>query len=246
MQTPIRNHAVVHFFAWESWPATTRVAAVPIITRALICGRRIGIDHFFLWSEPQSEIAAVLASDSRTRDCWEWLVQAQELKGEGRILIYGPHTLVAPQVLQEFHTRGADAPEGLVLLQDQAPTRIAMLDRCQLRQCPCQAPALDRLLAEIPTTSVRGFIYPLIGPKKQAERALLDSLQSPLEGQIDVYFNRPLGRLLTPILVKWRVHPNIVSIAAIVIGLVAAALFFALPLLRNHNRGVMSAIICGS
>ena len=100
-----------------------------------------------------------------------------------------------------------------------------MIDRNQLRRCPCQSQAFDQLLADLPTCVASGFVYPVRGPKKQVELPLLDSLQSPLEGQVDVYFNRPLGRLLTPVLVKWRVHPNIVSLASIGVGLLAAVLF---------------------
>ena len=103
MQTPTHNDAVIHFFGWESWPATATVAAVPLITRALICCSRAGIDHFFLWGDPQSAITEALVNDPRIGDCWQWLPQANELGGEGRVLVYGTTHPDCPPDLAKFH-----------------------------------------------------------------------------------------------------------------------------------------------
>ena len=59
-----------------------------------------------------------------------------------------------------------------------------------------------------------------------AESKLWRSLTSPADGLVDRYFNRPLGRPLSKILVHTPFTPNQVSIVSILIGL-AAAWFFA-------------------
>ncbi|MFN2507868.1 MAG: CDP-alcohol phosphatidyltransferase family protein [Chthoniobacterales bacterium] len=61
---------------------------------------------------------------------------------------------------------------------------------------------------------------------REAERKFWASLGSTADGLVDRYFNRPLGRLLSKLLVHTSVSPNEVSIVSILIG-VAAAPFFA-------------------
>ena len=59
------------------------------------------------------------------------------------------------------------------------------------------------------------------------ERKLWDSLGSSADGAVDRYLNRPLGRLLSKILVQTSISPNAVSVASILIGLAAAPFFAA-------------------
>lgn len=60
----------------------------------------------------------------------------------------------------------------------------------------------------------------------QAERKLWASLTSTADGLVDRFFNRPLGRPLSKLLVHTQISPNQVSIVSILIG-VASAWFFA-------------------
>ena len=60
----------------------------------------------------------------------------------------------------------------------------------------------------------------------EAERKLWASLTSSADGLVDRFFNRPLGRPLSKLLVHTSITPNLVSIASILIGL-ASAWFFA-------------------
>jgi phosphatidylglycerophosphate synthase len=60
----------------------------------------------------------------------------------------------------------------------------------------------------------------------EGERKLWNSLSSTADGVIDRFFNRPLGRPLSRLLVRTPISPNQVSIASILIG-VASAWFFA-------------------
>jgi phosphatidylglycerophosphate synthase len=55
--------------------------------------------------------------------------------------------------------------------------------------------------------------------RRAAERALWKSLRSASDGQVDVYFNRPAGRLLSKLLIHTPMTPNQVSICSILIGI---------------------------
>lgn len=61
---------------------------------------------------------------------------------------------------------------------------------------------------------------------RKAERRLWGSLGSTADGLVDRYFNRPVGRPLSKLLVHTPISPNVVSLASISIG-VASAPFFA-------------------
>ena len=58
-----------------------------------------------------------------------------------------------------------------------------------------------------------------------AERCLWASLASNADGWVDRYFNRPVGRPLSRLLVRTPATPNMVSILATLIGLVSALMF---------------------
>jgi len=60
---------------------------------------------------------------------------------------------------------------------------------------------------------------------RQAERALWASLGSSTDGMVDTWFNRPLGRLLSKILIHTPVSPNQVSVFAILVGALAGWFF---------------------
>lgn len=61
---------------------------------------------------------------------------------------------------------------------------------------------------------------------REAERKLWASLTSSADGIVDRFFNRPIGRLLSKLLVHTSVSPNQVSIVSVLIGM-ASAWFFA-------------------
>jgi phosphatidylglycerophosphate synthase len=64
------------------------------------------------------------------------------------------------------------------------------------------------------------------GSAAEAERKLWGSLTSSADGLVDRFFNRPLGRPLSKLLVRTAISPNQVSIISILVGL-ASAWFFA-------------------
>jgi phosphatidylglycerophosphate synthase len=60
---------------------------------------------------------------------------------------------------------------------------------------------------------------------RSLERAYWASLTSSADGLVDRWFNRPVGRWLSLVLVDTPVTPNQVSVAAILVGLASAGLF---------------------
>jgi phosphatidylglycerophosphate synthase len=61
---------------------------------------------------------------------------------------------------------------------------------------------------------------------REAERKLWASLGSTADGVVDRFFNRPVGRVLSKVLIHTPLSPNVVSLASILIG-VGSAPFFA-------------------
>jgi phosphatidylglycerophosphate synthase len=57
---------------------------------------------------------------------------------------------------------------------------------------------------------------------RRAECELWTSMKSSADGFVDRIFNRPLGRFLSKVLIHTPVSPNMVSIASILIGVIAA------------------------
>ena len=60
---------------------------------------------------------------------------------------------------------------------------------------------------------------------REAERKFWQSLGSSADGLVDTFFNRPVGRVLSKILVHTPVSPNAVSLVSIAIGVASAPLF---------------------
>jgi phosphatidylglycerophosphate synthase len=81
--------------------------------------------------------------------------------------------------------------------------------------------------ADLPAVTAEGVAEPVSdGPSAaRAARALWAAQTSSADGWVDEHFNRPIGRHLSKLLVHTRVSPNEVSLAATLLGLVAAACF---------------------
>lgn len=74
---------------------------------------------------------------------------------------------------------------------------------------------------------------------RAAERALWRSLGSSSDGWVDKWFNRPLGRGLTKLLVHTPVTPNQVTLVSTAIGLAAAACFAQ----GTHGMNVLGGVL---
>ena len=88
------------------------------------------------------------------------------------------------------------------------------------------------------TIVARGVALPAndLASASEAERALWRSLTSTADGVVNRFFNRPIGRVLSKLLVHTSISPNQVSIISILIGVVSGW-FFA------TGRFVLGAII---
>ena len=100
---------------------------------------------------------------------------------------------------------------------------------------------LEEQLCQLPAVVAQGVAEPITGALSvsAASRALWGSLASPLDGVVDKYFNRPVGRILTKQLVHTSVSPNQVSVAASLLGLLSAWLFAG----GSHETAVLGAIV---
>ncbi|MCC6233295.1 MAG: CDP-alcohol phosphatidyltransferase family protein [Verrucomicrobiales bacterium] len=63
------------------------------------------------------------------------------------------------------------------------------------------------------------------GEARRATRCLWASIRSSADGTVDRWFNRPVGRPLARLLIPTPVTPNMISVAATLLGLVSAAMF---------------------
>jgi phosphatidylglycerophosphate synthase len=74
---------------------------------------------------------------------------------------------------------------------------------------------------------------------RTAERDLWASLTSSSDGLVDRVFNRPCGRFISKVLIRTSVSPNSVSLASVLIGVVAAGGFA----LGDYRSAVIAAIL---
>ncbi|MCB0220433.1 MAG: CDP-alcohol phosphatidyltransferase family protein [Chrysiogenetes bacterium] len=74
---------------------------------------------------------------------------------------------------------------------------------------------------------------------KAATKALWISLTSSADGIVDVYFNRPLGRPLSKLLIRTPVTPNQVTIFAMLVGVLSGWFFSR----GDHVSGIVGALV---
>ncbi len=89
--------------------------------------------------------------------------------------------------------------------------------------------SLESDLAGVPLLSAQGVVAEVhdAATAEAATRTLWASLGSASDGTVDRYFNRPVGRFLSKVLIHTPVTPNQVSVVATLLGLAAAVLFAA-------------------
>ena len=100
-----------------------------------------------------------------------------------------------------------------------------------------------RMTVEHPKPVVAGPTATLVrdaATAGEAEGRLWASLTSSADGLVDRFFNRPVGRPLSKLLVRTPISPNQVSVVSILIGL-AAAWFFAIG---NFITGALVFQLC--
>ncbi len=101
--------------------------------------------------------------------------------------------------------------------------------------------SLELDVRSVPTIQPQSVARHILNTRdaRSAETALWNSLKSGSDGLVDRQLNRPCGRPLSRCLAPTFVSPNAVSIASVLIGLVAAC-FFATG---NHAHAILAAIL---
>ena len=166
---------------------------------------------------------------------------------EGRVLVAEANVLVqAADVKRCLETGGrlvqreALLPLGVVKDGGSIEGRLCAVDR--------PSDSVERLLAGTPRIEASGVarLITAAGEAKSAERELWATMTSSADGLVDRVFNRPSGRFLSKVLINTPVTPNIVSIASILTGVIAA-LFLAEGSYRSALIGAilfqLSAIV---
>jgi phosphatidylglycerophosphate synthase len=100
---------------------------------------------------------------------------------------------------------------------------------------------LDCILNRLPPVSAEGIAAAVSdwATARSAERALWNSLTSSSDGVVDRFFNRPLGRFLSKVLIHTPVTPNQVTVVSMLAG-IAGAYYFALG---NYTAGIIGALL---
>ena len=95
---------------------------------------------------------------------------------------------------------------------------------------------IGETLAGLPTVRADGVAEAVTDTDSghQAESRLWQSLAGPTDGLVDRYFNRPLGRRLSKMLIRTPITPNQVTVGSTLIGMLGAWFFS-----RDTNGGAL-------
>ncbi len=226
--------AIFHFLPFsnsETLKPLDEFCGVKILHRAIITGKRAGIEKFYLWKEPNLDLEKSLKEDKRIGECWQWWEPSQEII-DTPILLYGIYTILHPKHLKNYLEENTHQKEWLT--SSNKSLYMAILPHANyleniLQSNISNSNILENLATQLPNQEFSGFAYTInssIGNTiPNGEKAFLSTFSSTLDGIVDIYFNRPLGRLITLPLVRRHVSANVVSIVGILIGLISAGMF---------------------
>lgn len=215
--------AIIHFYAWdESLSPFTMIAGVNILKKAIITGSRAGIETFFLFSEKIEKLEKQLSKDKRTKGLYKWIAKPELINEDKNTLItvYSAQTIAMPDTIKSI----MEEEKEVQLIQNNEKTGIAKITLQSFIEHSSKKETLATFLETLPSKEVTSFVHKVKKPIREVENAFLKVLQSPLEGTVDVYFNRPLGRIITIPLARIGINPNFVSILSIIMGLATAYL----------------------
>ena len=190
--------------------AALRVAGLTVLDRLIVAVHRAGADSITVVSKsplPRVERATALSISVQSN--------ARQPELAGPTLVLSTRLLVQPAALKQVIERGG---------------RLAKLDGTLLPAgvlSVLSPGTLEEQLSELPIVAAAG-VAELVrdaATAARASRVLWASLVSSADGFVDKHFNRPVGRVLSRMLVHTPVSPNQVSVAATLLGLVSAWLF---------------------
>jgi len=193
--------------------ASLKIAGLTILDRLVVTAHRAGCDPIFLVGEsvPRLPRAEALGIE---------VSQALDAAG-----VAGAALLIEGSILVEARDlENVIAQRGQLVSADGRPLPV-------------------RMNIENPkSVAASAVAMPIVDAASAAEveRKLWASLASTADGLVDRWFNRPLGRPLSKLLVHTQISPNQVSIVSILIG-VASAWFFAAG---NFATGALIFQLC--
>lgn len=192
-------------------PATgaLRVAALTLLDRLLVAVHRAGcgpIRVVCAGELPELKRSRVLGVT------FEVVRAAQPLDGPTLVATTG-------QLVQAGDVRAACQARGRLSTSDGRPMPVGVTSRWD--------GSVSASLESAPIVTATGVakIISNLAEAKVAERALWASLNSSSDGFVDKWFNRPVGRPLSKLIIHTPITPNQVSVASIVIGVIAGVLF---------------------
>lgn len=215
-----RLPAVLH-----SDPATgaLRVAALTLLDRLLVAVHRAGCGPI------RVVCAGELPELKRSRAlgvAFELVRDTPPLNGPTLIATTG-------QLVQAGDVRAAKDARGRLITSDGRPMPVGVASRWE--------GSVAASLQSAPAVTATGAakIISNLAEAQAAERALWASHNSSSDGFVDKWFNRPVGRPLSKLIIHTPITPNQVSVASIVIGVVAGVLFG----LGQHFWSVVAGVL---
>jgi phosphatidylglycerophosphate synthase len=222
--------------------AAWKVAGVSVLDRLVVALHRGGAGRIIVVGENFPELkrskALGIAFD---------IVPAVPEGLQGKVLLARANLLVQAVDVRRCLEANASLlkngkPVGFGVVQNTPPESSSVEDVPRADGSPA---AFDRGPTEFAAEKGReieatGVVAVVFYPEDRiaAEKALWATMWSNSDGFVDTLFNRPVGRLLSKVLIFTPVSPNMVSIASILIGLIAA-LFLAEGSYQNALLGAI-------
>ena len=221
------------------------VAGLPVAFRALMSALHAGCPSVAVPAAYRgTEVDRAIGRSGRARARTVWLDGANE-KAPLEPMVLLPATVVLPPValralleVPPVAVIEASPPEAPVVLAD-APLLAAVEP-----QVPASRPAGDTLRRALATRRagvVRGgWCLRATNPdtRKDAERRLYADLGSVIDTRLDRLVHRPLSRHLTRVAVALGLSPNVISLANLALGLLAAS-YLAKATVGNALLGIV-------
>lgn len=190
--------------------STLRVAGLLVIDRLVVAAHRAGSQSITVVSEkslpPLERTLTLGITVNQVASCPELT---------GPTLVLSNCLLVQARDLKRLMEQ-----HGRLISRDGTPLPAGVVTEFTGR-------SLEDQLFGLPAVAAQGVAEPVAnaGAATRAAQVLWASLGSSADGLVDKYFNRPVGRWLSKILVHTSVSPNLVSIVATLLGLASAWLF---------------------
>jgi phosphatidylglycerophosphate synthase len=211
--------------------ALDTVAGRPLGFRMLMAALRAGCSR--VWVPAQfrgGPIERAIDATPSARAASVWL-QPGAAPPAGPVLLLSATALASPATLRPLLTARPPALLG-GSWEDGAPVVVVGGDRVPTiwSRLTSEGPMGDTLTEALSTGEVtiipsEGWRVPAPAPVRELERRLFGDLGSPVDTRLDTILHRRLSRPITRLAVAAGVSPNVVSVASLLVGLLAAVCF---------------------